>query len=199
MSLNDGISEIGVFLTWHDFVPNLFEAEFFGDTGDTQYSIPDVRFYITKFSMKSPELSLKKHELTKKWYVEQCRVDDTLTVTWREDAALSVWRYHHDWLRNFYDRVSDQYIVGSAGKKRTLIVKFQRFQKKRYPELKDDDLVTTFSFFFYGLVPTGNYDLSGGWDMSSDNATSYTVNYKYDYMRYEVKDQSLKDLFRAEY
>lgn len=197
-----GISDIGVLVGWNDFAPNMFEVSIFGvdsTTGKTDVSIPEIRHYISRVEMNAPGLELERHALSKKWFVKSYKFADQISVAWKEDAALSVWRYHNDWIHNFYDRGNDAFISGPDRKKRTMMVSFQKFNSKSLYKRGLDSLVTTFKFFYRGLIPQSNYQLSADWEKPSGDSSKVTYTYFFDSFDYSVEDLTLRQLFKIKY
>jgi len=186
---------LGILANWQDFAPNLFEVTLFGDV-NTQV----VKYYCTALEFNGAGLDLERHDLTKKFVVKEYKFSDQISVTWREDSAWSVRRYHLDWLEQFYDIASDSYVTKPDGKKRSMTVNFQRFDpKKKRPSL--DTLITTVSITFTGITPTKMPDIKAGWDTDSSAEGSSTISILYNIDNWEINsyDTTLQQLYTSRF
>ena len=195
------IEEIGTLQSWTDFAPNLFEVTLFGvdtNTTSTSKSVPNIQRYCTAFSLPPAGLELERHELSKRFFLKKYQFSDEVTITWKEDEALSIYRYHDEWIHSFYDRTSDVYKSGSEGKKRNMKIVFQRFNRSDSSNIGLDNMITTFEILIEGLIPTKGVPLEGDWSKDSSEHTRQ-INYKFDRWSLVTKDLTRAQIFNMRY
>lgn len=173
MDINENI---GTFISWRDFSPNLFEVTAFNDS-TAENQVENTRFYCSGFTFASPSLDIERHPYTRNFFVKSYKPSDELTIDWREDENLSVWKYHNLWFDMFYDRKTDSFVTTPNGKKRNVEIVFQSFKTK-------STLVDNHKFSFYGLIPTSLPQIDGDWSKDSGEPKRQ-VTYKVDYWDYK--------------
>jgi hypothetical protein len=176
-SLADGISTLQ---QWKDFNPNLFEMTLFGK--DDKDEIEHVKFFCKGFKINGMGFVLERNYANKEFFINNYKLADTLTIEWRENQDLYIYKYHQKWLDSYYNRVKDHFIVGANPKKNATIV-FQKIEKTADKFTATDDFTTTFTFHFVGLIPENVPDLEGGWDRSGEVIRS--ISYKFDSWSYK--------------
>jgi hypothetical protein len=198
-SLQPDITRNLAFLQKFDaFSPNLFEIRVFDQ-------VQISRFYCVNFRMASPSIELERHPLSKRFFIKSYKEVDTVDITWNEDRALSVWRFHNEWLTNFYDRATDSFKTGATGKKKDAIVVVQQFEDVNMNTdsdarhtVGDYKLTDIHKLRLEGLSPENPPGLELGWDKSSENH-QVTITYKIDRWYYERLAPDMENLFNWEY
>lgn len=178
------------------YMPNLFEVSLFGAdtaTEDDKISFQDsyskdtqsAKFYCSTYDIPPPSLTSKRDPLTKKTYITKYTSPELISITWQENQSLEVWAYHQNWMRYFYNRENDQYVRGTAGKKRNAQIVIQQYSGYG-PENKQDvfnpELGELITINLQGLVPQNIPALHGDWNQDASNSVGLTIKYTVDYI-----------------
>jgi hypothetical protein len=167
--------------TWKDFSPNLFEATAVltpnenTTAGGGMYTDGNIVLSVTALSFETGSLEAERHPLLRKFVVKNYQWENTVSITWKEDSNLTVWKYHKDWLNNFYNKTNDTYKTTSNGKKKNVTIVIQK---------NDGTLATLGTLSFIGMIPSSPIELALGWEMSSETASTRQISYNYDYWSY---------------
>lgn len=157
--------------------PNLFEVKVFQgyNTNGAPIESPEALLYCSDFELPVGELVFERHPYLKKHFIEKVTLANEVTISWAENENLDVWKYHQAWINCFYNRQSDQFVAGPAGKKRYAEIAFQK------QEMVGGKVVFTdlYSIKLYGLTPQRNLTLRGSWN-DSLNWPKYPLKYKVD-------------------
>jgi len=175
-------TNLNTLLDWKDFSPNLFEAKAIFDTDNnppgyasssyTSLSI-NKELRISGISFASGSLEMERHPLTRKFLVKNYVWENTVTITWREDEDLSVWKFHTNWLTEFYNKSTDTYKTGSGNKKKDVSIQLQT------PNISGE-LNPLMVLRFWGMIPSSAVNLALGWDMSSEDGSKIEITYNFD-------------------
>ena len=179
--------DIGTFLSWKDFAPNVMEVTTFSsvqqDESNQDPNSNKIKFYCKSFTMSSPSLDLERHPYTRNFLVKSYKPADDLTIDWREDANLSVWRFHEQWMEKFYNKNTDSYVTTANGKKKNATIVFYSLNSNSTQTIKH-------TFNFYGLILTSLPSFEGGWEKDSSSVVRQ-ITYKMDYWNYSSSETSL--------
>lgn len=181
------------------FMPNLFEVSIFGEdtvsptdenkkafTESYTGEVEPTRFYCSSYDLPAPSLTAKRNPYDKTFYISKYSIPETISITWQENANMDVWRYHQSWLRCFYNRETDQYVVGSSGKKRNAYITIQQYAGFQDASLKSPafspELNEVITINLKGLIPLSVPPLHGDWNQDASSATSLAIKYTVDYV-----------------
>jgi hypothetical protein len=168
---------LNTLLDWKDFSPNLFEATAIFDGSDATPGYTSLstnkQLRISGISFASGSLDMERHPLTRKFLVKNYVWENTVTITWREDEDLSVWKFHTNWLTEFYDKSKDTYKTGATNKKKKVDIQLQK------PNVSGN-LDNLSKLTFWGMVPSSAINLALGWDMSSEDGSKIEITYNFD-------------------
>jgi hypothetical protein len=114
---------------------NLTNAEFRIQT----ISLPSVTFNFTE-----------NQNLRRNFFTGITRATE-ISISWIEDAYMSVSKYHNDWLCNWYDLRHDCFIVGPSGKYRKLDIYLYHYAVQADGTMKPQIIA---QYKMSGLVPT---------------------------------------------
>jgi hypothetical protein len=114
LGVADTNSITSLFAEYNPAFTNLFTAILYSgvsslevarNEGLAQYSM----LHATSISFKGSGITLKRHNVTKLFSLEDYQRSDIVTITWREDDHFTVRNFHKEWLHQFYDEESDTY------------------------------------------------------------------------------------------
>ena len=166
--------------------PNFFQIDIFEDEdlerSDDQKSVPlvavlgqnpfgvdYVRFYGTGINVPNNTLSFKRNPLTFSQMLEKVEMKDQITITWAEDAELSIQAFHQQWFNRFYNRKSDSFVTGKTGKSKSM-------QFSVYDGYDSPLMV----FKIKGMTPLFNGpELKLGWDKDVQTTATISATYKF--------------------
>lgn len=117
-----------------------------------------------------------------------------ISITWIEDAYMSVSKYHHDWLSNWYDLAHDCFMTGLDGKYRMLDIYLYHYSNTKGAHM-DPNVILKIEL--RGLVPQ-----SIDYPQLSTSGSGYTKTIQYTigqcnifYNKGFVGDQTPTDVF----
>lgn len=185
MALNEITSGISILQQWRDYSPNLFEVKIITDQSGTEATLNNniTKFYCSGFTLPAPSLDLERHAFTKQFFVKNYNYSNEMTIDWREDINMSVFRYHDSWISCFYDRWNDTYISGSKHKKRDVQIVIQQIAddvNNNHNVVFKDVITLTVK----GLIPTGGVDLISNWNETADSQLVKSITYNFDSWEY---------------
>lgn len=170
-----------VIRNWQPASDNLFEVRIVEDAADF-----DAREYATlhcsKVRFGSSGVEFTRNKTTRKMQAEGYQAADEVTITWREDRALSVRTYHEQWQSMFYNRDKNHFIStgavrsadGSKGRLKTFTITIQDAAQIL------EDIPKGFGIrkvlVLEGVCPPLLPELELDW--ASGNAVEYTLTYK---------------------
>lgn len=142
---------------------------------DAPRAFHNAQFRIQSVSVKGLDMTFSQDaHLTHRDYFTGITINKVVTVKWLEDAYFSVFKYHQDWLCNWYDSRNDCFLVGKNGKFRQLdVVAFHYKQSKSIYESPTVEPILLIAI--RGMVPEGipSFDF----DVNSNGTVIHSINY----------------------
>lgn len=152
---------------------NLFEVTFTGTNTEKLNSEDEfnnaTRFACSAVNFGGESIELNRHDITKLFYLDNFKRQDSLKLTFTETNGRVVRQFHQDWLAKFYDKDNDTFCSydtleeAEAALYRNIIVKF--------PYTDDKIWVVNFNRVMIKSIP--ELDLAWG----KPKKESYTVEY----------------------
>lgn len=107
------------------FEGNFFWAGNFGSGSDASKNMikrefDNAQFRIKAVTLPNVSLNIVDDTVLNRGFFTGITRTKTISITWIEDAYMSVSKYHHDWLSNWYDLAHDCFMTGIDGKYRML-------------------------------------------------------------------------------
>lgn len=135
---------------------NLFMIANFSEQGEGSNAIK--QFSNAQFrcrDIKLPDLSFTFDidKLTHVPILTETSYDQEITIDWFEDVYHSVWKYHDDWMRRWYDKTYNVLRCGVAGKFRKLDLLAYHFKTTGDSILSDTVAEPIFVCTVAGMVP----------------------------------------------
>lgn len=151
--------------------PNLFQVEFFRSSGDPKsfdFDNPtfqkDTILYCVGFELPMNTFSFERNFYSKKHLMKDVKLSGEVTISWVEDADLSVWRFHQQWFSNYYNRSTDTFVPEATGKKLQAQITYQQFNTQDNKKV----IIGSHLINLYGLTPITPFPLRGGWNEQAD-------------------------------
>jgi len=172
------------------YSPNLFEVKMFGEdlsalainAADTAWKATNAPTSLLCSKVLFPGLTLdyeNRHKVFREVFLKEIKIADEIAITWYETHDLAVRRYHQEWFSRFYNRKTDQYVTGLAGKRRTATIIIQN-----PPDATGAYSQTpAHTFKLEGLMPMGITDISLDWNWGGE-APYVTMKYKINKIKY---------------
>ena len=140
---------------------NLFEV-FFINLGeprplDSEFSNV-MMFSCSGVNFNGENLDIKRHDVTKLFYIDDYKRQDNLKLTFVENKDRIVRRYHENWMSSFYDRKKDCF--KSYNTKEEALQALCRDIKVKFP--KDEESVWVLSLNRVMIKQTPGLDFKWG-------------------------------------
>lgn len=171
--VNSGIKSI-----YEEYLPaldNLYIVELYqpnpnsklGDFNE-DYVNNYIRLHAVDVNFPEETLNLSRHPISKKFHLNDSNPftrQDSLTITWRENEAWEVKKYHEAWVGAFYNKEKDCFISQKDDD-----VAYRNI-KITLPASKGENYI-----IFHNVLPhnTGNLNLKWG---NNPNIISHTMTY----------------------
>ena len=151
----------------HDIVPNNLWQFYFTDFPDLQYLTEDVNLPLHSLDVETDAVGVKH-------YTGFSPVE-SFTVTWRESAKRSVYKYLNEWMEEVFDSRRQVFNVGNHS--REAILSVHKFDD----EGNEIDLV---SFSYHHVMIQGISDIS--WAYGSGDPIKLTGTFYCDWIEQEL-------------
>ena len=123
-----------------------------GTGGDFQKrNLANAEFRIQSISLPSVSFNFTENQNLRRNFFTGITRTTEISISWIEDAYMSISKYHNDWLCNWYDLRHDCFIVGPAGKYRKLDIYLYHYAVQEDGTMKPQIIV---QYKLAGLVPT---------------------------------------------
>lgn len=123
-----------------------------GTGGDFQKrNLANAEFRIQAISLPSVSFNFTENQNLRRNFFTGITRTTEISISWIEDAYMSISKYHNDWLCNWYDLRHDCFIVGPAGKYRKLDIYLYHYAVQEDGTMKPQIIV---QYKLAGLVPT---------------------------------------------
>ena len=140
---------------------NLFEV-FFMKSGELQPIDSEfsnvMMFSCSGVNFNGENLDIKRHDVTKLFYIDDYKRQDNLKLTFVENKDRIVRRYHENWMSSFYDRKKDCF--KSYNTKEEALQALCRDIKVKFP--KDEESVWVLSLNGVMIKQTPGLDFKWG-------------------------------------
>lgn len=148
--------EVNYLSDFEPFEGNLFWAGNFasGTTkgGDlVKRELDNAQFRIQSISLPSVTINYNSENTLNRTFFTGIQRSKQISITWIEDAYMSVSKYHHDWLSNWYDLAHDCFMTGLDGKYRMLDIYVYHYQSEFGTAHMDPQVILKIEL--RGLVP----------------------------------------------
>ena len=154
---------------------NLFEV-FFINLGeprplDSEFSNV-MMFSCSGVNFNGENLDIKRHDVTKLFYIDDYKRQDNLKLTFVENKDRIVSRYHENWMSSFYDRKKDCF--KSYNTKEEALQALCRDIKVKFP--KDEESVWVLSLNGVMIKQTPGLDFKWGEPSCETPTIEYVVS-----------------------
>ena len=119
--------------------------------GSQLRNLANAEFRIKSITFPSINLNFKEDQNLRRNFFTNITRATEMTITWIEDAYMSITKYHNDWLCNWYDVEHDCFIIGPTGKYRQLDVYLYHYMVQGDGTMKPQIIM---QYKLHGLVPT---------------------------------------------
>lgn len=102
-------SKIDTIYNYEPAYNNLYEVEIMDDSSMNEH----LKLHSVAVSLGGESLNLVRNDVSKLFQIDASKgfnLADTLSITWRENDAWQVRKYHEDWLSEIYDRDTDRFV-----------------------------------------------------------------------------------------
>ena len=123
-----------------------------GTGGDFQKrNLANAEFRIQSISLPSISFNFTENQNLRRNFFTGITRTTEISISWIEDAYMSISKYHNDWLCNWYDLRHDCFIIGPSGKYRKLDLYLYHYAVQKDGTMKPQIIV---QYKLAGLVPT---------------------------------------------
>lgn len=120
-------------------------------SGFQKRNLTNAEFRIQSITLPSVSFNFTENQNLKRNFFTGITRTTEISISWIEDAYMSISKYHNDWLCNWYDLRHDCFIVGPAGKYRKLDIYLYHYAVQEDGTMKPQIIV---QYKLAGLVPT---------------------------------------------
>lgn len=169
---------------------NLFMVANFMETATGAQGSEIKQLYNAQFrvrSIKLPDLSFTVDidKTTHAPVFSESAYSQEITIDWFEDVYHSIWKYHDDWMRRWYDKTYNVLRCGVAGKFRKLDLIAYHYKVKEDSIFSDAEPEPLFICKIGGMVPTSlpgqkyDYNNDGNDELLSITYKCARIDFRY--------------------
>lgn len=167
---------------------NLFMVANFSEKGNDSDAIKELynaQFRVRNIKLPDLNFSFDIDKLTHIPVFSESEFNQDVTIEWFEDVYHSIWKYHEDWMRRWYDRTYNILRCGVAGKFRKLDLLAYHYKATSDSIFSDVVPEPIFVCTLGGLVPTSlpgqkyDYNNDGNDEFLSISYKCARVDFRY--------------------
>ena len=175
-------------LTYTPAYKNRYEVSFIDVANNSDETNNYAKYGATDVTFGDESLTFVRNPATARFTLKESayKRSDILSITWRESDMYKVKALHRDWIKLFYNPLTDQYISETAAPDSNRAKARYKIIQVDVPSVTGNGKATRFRFT---CLPSniGNLNLAWG---STATLTTYTINYYVeDWEMEEVDDE----------